>query len=267
MLLDPFTIVAQILNFAVLVIALKYLLYDRVIRAMDKREAGIAARLAEADRRRAEADERAERLEEQQRELDRRRESVLEQARHEAQAHRHELLEQARDDVDEQRELWHQSLDRERADLAEELQRRTAVVVVDLTRSALADLADEDLERVVIERALRQLSDDPSARSALMNPQAGAQSGADAQPEVVVRSALPLADQADAVRARLHELGLDEQVRVRFERDDRLIVGVEISAAGTAVDWNAHDYLTRLEAAIDDLLDEVLGEQGGDDAP
>ena len=37
MLIDWFTVVAQIVNFAILVLALKFLLYDRVTGVMEKR--------------------------------------------------------------------------------------------------------------------------------------------------------------------------------------------------------------------------------------
>ena len=43
MLIDPFTVIAQIVNFAILAFVLKHFLYDRVIDAMDRREASIAA--------------------------------------------------------------------------------------------------------------------------------------------------------------------------------------------------------------------------------
>lgn len=253
MLLDPFTIIAQILNFAVLVVALKFLLYDRVVSAMDEREAGIASRLEEADERRKEAEERSRALRDRERELEEQTDSIVDEARHEAQERRRELLRQAREQVDEQREHWHRALEQERADLREELSRRTAVVVVDLTRSALADLADSDLERAVIERALHRLSDDESAQAALVGE------GDRGVETLVVRSAFPLEKQADEVTGRLRELTHDDAVEVRFEQDERLILGVELSANGTALDWNAHDYLRRLESMIDELLDEVLG--------
>lgn len=253
MLIDPFTIIAQLLNFAVLVIALKFLLYDRVVAAMDEREAGIARRLEEADDRREEAEKRSRGLDDRERELEEKADSMVDEARHEAQERRRELLTQAREQVDEQREHWHRALEQERADLREELSRRTAVVVVDLTRDALADLADADLERTVIDRALQELSHDDSARAALVGEGDGGPGN------LVVRSAFPLEQQADSVIDRLRGLAHDDTVEVRFERDERLILGVELSADGSALDWNAHDYLRRLESTIDELLDEVLG--------
>jgi F-type H+-transporting ATPase subunit b len=252
-LLDPFTVIAQILNFAVLVIVLKVLLYDRVVQAMDEREAGIAQRLEQADDRREQAEERSQRLYDRERELERQAESMVDEARHEAQERRRELLTQAREQVDEQREHWHRALEQDRADLREELSRRTAVVVVDLTRTALADLADADLESAVIERALHRLNDDETAQSALLAE------GGRGRRTLVVRSAFPLQEQAESVIGRLRELTHDDAIEVRFEQEQRLILGVELNANGTALDWNAHDYLARLESSIDELLDEVLG--------
>ena len=49
MLIDWFTVVAQIVNFLVLVALLKHFLYGRLVEAIDAREKRIAARLAEAD--------------------------------------------------------------------------------------------------------------------------------------------------------------------------------------------------------------------------
>ena len=47
--IDWLTVVAQIVNFLVLVYLLKRFLYGPILQAMDDRQAGIAARLQEAD--------------------------------------------------------------------------------------------------------------------------------------------------------------------------------------------------------------------------
>jgi F-type H+-transporting ATPase subunit b len=51
-LIDWFTVCAQIVNFLVLVALLKHFLYGPILRAMDAREQTIADRLAEAEQRR-----------------------------------------------------------------------------------------------------------------------------------------------------------------------------------------------------------------------
>ena len=60
MLIDWFTVIAQIINFLVLVALLKRFLYGRIIKAMDQREEKIAFRLADAERKRNEAEQEAQ---------------------------------------------------------------------------------------------------------------------------------------------------------------------------------------------------------------
>ncbi|MGB5569161.1 MAG: F0F1 ATP synthase subunit B, partial [Sedimenticolaceae bacterium] len=56
MLIDWFTVGAQLLNFLVLAWLLKRFLYRPILDALDAREQRIAAELADADAKRAEAD-------------------------------------------------------------------------------------------------------------------------------------------------------------------------------------------------------------------
>jgi F-type H+-transporting ATPase subunit b len=51
MLIDWFTVVAQIINFLILVALLKHFLYGRIIKAMDQREERINSRLEEAKKK------------------------------------------------------------------------------------------------------------------------------------------------------------------------------------------------------------------------
>ncbi len=55
--IDWFTVVAQAFNFLILVWLLKRFLYKPILHAIDEREKGIAAQLAEADAKKAEAQE------------------------------------------------------------------------------------------------------------------------------------------------------------------------------------------------------------------
>jgi len=57
MQIDWFTVVAQIVNFLILVGLLKKFLYGPIIRAMDDRERRIASRLEEANARERQAQE------------------------------------------------------------------------------------------------------------------------------------------------------------------------------------------------------------------
>ena len=59
MLINPFTVLAQLVNFLILVWLLKRFLYKPILHAIDEREKGIAAQLAQAEGKVAEAQKRA----------------------------------------------------------------------------------------------------------------------------------------------------------------------------------------------------------------
>ena len=56
MLIDWFTVGAQIVNFLILVWLLKHFLYKPILNAIDAREKRIAAELADADTKKADAE-------------------------------------------------------------------------------------------------------------------------------------------------------------------------------------------------------------------
>ena len=79
MLLDWFTVAAQIANFAILVWLLKRFLYRPVLDAMAAREKRVRETVAAADRQKAAAEEEANRLREQQDAFARQKEDLLEE--------------------------------------------------------------------------------------------------------------------------------------------------------------------------------------------
>jgi F-type H+-transporting ATPase subunit b len=263
MLIDPFTVIAQIVNFAILAIVLKYVLYDRVIAAMDRREESIAERLDDAERREATAQDEAELLREEREALDRRRQELLEEARSAAAMHHEELTDRARAEVEAERARWERGLQAEQREFRSDLQRHTVEEVVGLSRRALSDLASVDLERAVIDRALEHLARHRDERDDIFVAD-------DRNPFLTVRTAseIPEAERRE-ITDRLREMGLDAGRRVRFECDPELVLGVEFRGDGTAVSWNAADFLTQLSATLDELaagLDRIGPEDRGSES-
>lgn len=260
MLIDPFTVIAQVVNFVILVVALKHFLYQRVIDAMDRREAAIAERIEEAEQREAAAAAEAEQYRERTEELDRDRRRLLEEARAEAHQHRQQLLDEARADVDEERRHWERGLHAERHELHRELQRRATREVLEVSRKALADLAGAELDEAVIRVGLAALAADADTLATLGVDTAGAQT----PPPLTVRTAFELDEvRRREVEQRLDELGLLDDRVLRFERAPELLFGLEVQGDGTTVSWNAADYLDRLGETVDELVATV--EAGDDD--
>ncbi len=253
MLIDPFTIIAQVVNFAILVVALKYVLYDRIIDAMNAREAAIAGRLDEAEERERQADEARREHREQIDDLEHRRGQLLDEARSEADDRRNELLRTARRNIDEQRRRWHSALRRERDDIERELRTSTANAALAVSRRVLRDVADADLAHRALELALDRLDDDGELRE-LIDANDGS--------ALTVSTAFDGDSTRALVRDRLDAMGLTGGEQVSFETDRTLLLGIEVTSPTASIQWSGRDYLDQLGTVVDDLLDDARADDG-----
>ena len=88
MLIDWFTIAAQVLNFLILVWLMKRFLYKPILHAIDEREKRIATELANADKKKVDAQKESDEFKRKNKEFDQRRAALLSKATDEAQAER-----------------------------------------------------------------------------------------------------------------------------------------------------------------------------------
>src|SRR5271165_4865540 len=100
MLIDWFTVGAQVLNFLILVWLLKHFLYKPILNAVDAREKRIAAELADADAKKTEAQKERDEFQHKNEVFDQQRAALLSKATEEATAERQRLLDDARKAAD-----------------------------------------------------------------------------------------------------------------------------------------------------------------------
>src|SRR5471032_998726 len=100
MLIDWFTVLAQVVNFLILVWLLKRFLYRPILNAIDAREKKIAKELADADAKKSEAQKERDEFQHKNEEFDQQRAALLNKATDEANAERQRLLNEARKAAD-----------------------------------------------------------------------------------------------------------------------------------------------------------------------
>jgi F-type H+-transporting ATPase subunit b len=252
MLIDWFTVGAQVLNFLVLVWLLKRFLYKPILDAIDAREKHIAAERADADAKRTEARKERDEFKRKNEEFDRQRAALMSTATDEARAERQRLLEEARRDSDGLRSRQKDALRIEQQGLNRQLIRRTQDEVFAIARKTLADLATASLEERLVEVFTRRLREmDGKAREGL------AEALVESSAPALLRSAFDLpAEQRAAIQKALEE-AFSAAIRVRFETAPDLVGGIELSANGQKVAWSIADYLGSLEQKIGALADEA----------
>lgn len=251
MLIDPFTVAAQVLNFLILIWLLRRVLYGPITRAMDARDSRIRKDVEDARRLQAEAAATREQLEQQKAAFAAERDARLAEMRAELEQWRLTQMDAARAEINAARERWQRALAQEQQAALGELRRRVVQEVLSLVRAALRDLADTDLEERIVARFLSRLRDlTPAERERL---RAAAESDGH---RVHLRTSASL---SDADRARLREaigdaLGMELAVDVDTSAEPGR--GVELWAGGLKVAWSLNEYLDSLE----DRLSAALGD-------
>lgn len=250
MLIDPFTVGAQIVNFLILIWLLRRLLYGPITRAMTARETRIREELDNASRLRDEAQAEGERYRQWTAAFESAQSVRLAEARAELDTWRRDHTQAVRNEVETMRQRWQQALGQEKQAFYLELRRRVGREILAMTRRALRELADSDLEVRVMTRFLAQLQG--LSREGRQQLVAAAREDGG---QVHVRTAYPLSG-ADEARLRAgvtQALGPD--LTPRFDTAPDLVSGVELRAGGFKVAWALGDYLDSLE----DALGEAFG--------
>lgn len=259
MLIDWFTVVAQLVNFAILVVALKFLLYDRVVEAMETRRRGIAEREATAEERIREAEEELGRLRRERRELEVRRDEILEEASREADTKRRELLRRARTEVAVQEEEWWESIRSRQRRLLDDLQRLTGEKAVGVSRRLLADMADRSLEEALVAGLAERLVELPAEKQSAI-----AESVRDETSVLVRSSFVPSEAGKETIEKALSELDGGVGRSVHWEQDPELVAGLVISVGAHRIGWSVAGYLEEVEGEFAALLRADRGQEKGE---
>lgn len=238
---DWFTIIAQLVNFLILVALLRYFLYGRILEAMDKRESEIASRWENAEEARDKSEKKEEEYRRKNQELENEREETLARSREEAKDLRHELVKKAKAEIERLKKNWLRSLEREKDAFLRELRRQAAKGACSVTRRFLEDMADTDLEQQIVQVFLHQIEElAPQERQKMQHSDGHS---------AVVRTAFEVPDET---RLRIEKTLREqfENLEVEFETEADLLCGIELTRGGHRIAWSIEDYLGGLQEEI-----------------
>ncbi|MEX2382624.1 MAG: hypothetical protein WD490_09590 [Opitutales bacterium] len=249
MLIDWFTVGAQVLNFLVLVWLMKRFLYQPILNAIDAREQRIATELAHAADTQSQAAREREDYQQKNEVFAQQRAALLSQATDEANAERLRLLDQARQAAEILSAKQKETLANEMRNLTQSITRRTQDEVFSISRKTLGDLASVPLENQMVEVFTRQLRELTGEAKQVMADALKTES----EP-AILRSAFDLpAEQQSTLQSTINET-FSADIPLRFETDPDTISGIELSSNGQKISWSIDDYLASLEEGIGDLL-------------
>jgi len=250
MLIDWFTVGAQVLNFLILVWLLKRFLYKPILNAIDAREKQIATELANAEAKKADAQKEHDEFEKKNQVFDDERGSMLAKAKQDAQAEHDRLINEAKKDADSVRVEQATVLKNDQTRLSSEITQLGKREVFAIARKTLGDPATVSLEERMGEVFTRRLQEMQGKSKDDM----GAAIRASSEP-ILVRSVFDMPEeQKAAIRNAVNET-FSVNARLLFETSGDAVCGIELSSNGQKVGWNITEYLAALGEKVGALLE------------
>lgn len=257
MLIDWFTVGAQVLNFIVLVWLLRRFLYKPILSAIDGRQKRITEEQADTVKKIEDAERARVEFQDKSAAIEQRRVALLAEAAAAASVEQKRLLDEVRSKADALSVRMQETMHNDARNLSQAIVRRTQQEVFALARRALTELAATSLEQRVSElfaQRIRELSGDVKA-------QLGKALSTSTEP-ALVRSAFELpAAQRLTLQTALNET-FTADIALRFESEPALIGGIELTANDQRLGWSFGEYLTSLETSVALLANRELDGQG-----
>jgi F-type H+-transporting ATPase subunit b len=184
---------------------------------------------------------------------------MLDEAKEEADRKRKELTHKAREEVNQARQRWHQSVEKEKNAFLQDLRRMTVREVHAISRRALEDLADVDLEERLVDVFISRFNQlEKDKKDAILR-------GIREENKVGIRSGFELSSGSRRkIMKMLKEEGFQE-IDATYETDPRVTMGIEVKSRGEKVAWSIRDYIAALEDRANAAIERQI--QQADEAP
>lgn len=159
--IEPTLLVAQIVNFAIIVVVLSKLLYKPILDVLEKRKREIAQGLALTEKMRREEEKFKERKEKMLLEARKEGHEIIEEARKQAKVVEKDILDSAREEAGDVMEKGKAEVERLHEQLGKTLRREVSELAVDMAKRLLTkSLTNSDRHAIVVKH-LKELESLP----------------------------------------------------------------------------------------------------------
>lgn len=246
-----FTIIAQIINFLILVWLLKKFLYKPILDAVNEREKKITDQLKDAEDKKAAAQKEQVDFKKKNQDFDQQKKALMDKAVADADTEKQKLIDGANADADTLRTNMEKLAKEKLASYNAEIAEKTRQQVFAITRRALVDIASINLEEHSVNtfiKHLKELQDDAK--------QEFIEAFKSNSNTILAKSAFELpAKQQKKINDALDEV-LNTKTTLQYKTAPEIISGIELSTNGYKFSWSFSEYLNSLEKNISETLKE-----------
>ncbi len=244
MLIDWFTVIAQLFNFLLLVWLLKRFLYKPIMNAVDHREKSIEEELENAQNQMKKAEVLNQDYIAQMENLKQKRETLMSEAIQDANNTKQKLLEETKKDLARMNEKQKEVLKDppppppQEESYQNDLVRKAQTEIFQIAKKALHDLASEDIEKhmytIFVDR-LKSLTEEEKEKLSYTL--------SDSHYKIIFKSSYELDTvQKTTLTQLMTDIALHHVTMIYVEQTD-LINGFELMTGDFKLSWNFEEYL------------------------
>lgn len=240
-----FTVIAQAINFLILVWLLKRFLYKPILNAIDEREKKIAAQIKDADDKKAVAVKEQADFKKRNDDFDAQKKALMDKAVADTNAQRDKLLEDAKNEANTLRSNLEKIIKEKQESDALASATKTQQQVFAITKKALKEMASSSLEEQSVNTFIKRMHalNDDEKQQFITAFKSNANT-------ILVRSAFDLlAPQQTAMTDAVNET-LGTKTTLQFTTTPELISGIELTTNGYKLAWSFAEYLQSLQNNI-----------------
>ncbi len=245
MKINWFTVIAQIINFLILVWLLKKFLYKPILDAVNEREKKINDELKDADAQKATAQKEKDDFKKKNEDFDSDKKALLDKAVADANAQKQQLIATAKADAKALGATMQKAFKEQQEQDKTALAQNTREQVFSITRKALTDIASVSLEVQSMATFIKHLkaSKDEEKKQFIAAFKRNSN-------QILVKSAfdLPKKQQVELTDSISELLGT--KTELQFKTAPELISGIELSTSDYKMAWSFSEYLSTLQKNI-----------------
>ncbi len=250
MSINWFTVIAQVVNFLILVWLLKRYLYKPILKAIDDREKKITSKIEDANKKDADAKKEREEFEKKNADFDKHKKDLMAKAVEEVKTERQDLLDKAKKDAEDLRKKLEDIVKEEQKHLGDEITQKVKTEVFSIAEKLLKELADASLEEKIVTVFIEKLKNlDDEEKKKLIDTFKGSKE------DIIVQSAFELDKSQHTEIEKTVKKILHTTSDFKFQTAPELVSGIELNANGYKVAWSISEYLASVKKTIEEVID------------
>ncbi len=241
-----FEIIAQIINFFIILFILQKLLYKPVLEAMRKRQERISKAQIEADEKMKEANKLIEEYDEKIEDIQKEKRDILEDARQQAQEKKESLIEDYKKEAENKRKVYLKEIEDEKESFEKNLRIKLGNSAVKIASHIFDTISTKELEKEIFDTFVLNLK-------ALNHNTPNQDIGNEKSVEIHAYRDLSQEEKKkveDVLKNQIKELK-----EIKYETDASLILGYELNLETYTLHTNIKNYLDEIEKDIIKNLD------------